>query len=98
MAYAEDRKTKAELDEREVIIREARAANPPAEAPEPKRVRKSRMPSAGMTLAGQEVVVSGAHPAVDASGVSTRHGHTTQDDDGEYDDEMEEDSGSDRGS
>ncbi|KLO15695.1 hypothetical protein SCHPADRAFT_995694 [Schizopora paradoxa] len=93
LAYADDRKTKAELDEREVLLRQARAANPQAapEEPKTKRVRKSRMPSAGMTLEGKEVVMTGAQPAADSSGATTRHGYTAQDedDDGEDDDDEE---------
>ncbi len=93
----EDRKAKAEVDEREAQLRQVRAAAE-QESPEPKRVRKSKMPSAGMTLDGKEVVVSGAQP-INASGASTRHGYTAQDEDddeGDSDDVMEEDTGSDK--
>jgi len=94
LAYQDDRKTKAEIDEREAELRRIRTAKQP-EAPKPKRARK--MPSAGMTLDGKEVVVSGAQPA-DESGTSARRGYSAQDEDDEDDDEdaMEEDAGSDK--
>lgn len=89
LAYQDDRKTKAEIDERESELRRIRASKQP-EAPQPKRARN--MPSAGMTLDGKEVVMSGAQP-VDGAGTSVRRGYSAQDEDedeDEEDDAMEE--------
>lgn len=61
LAYQDDRKAKAERDEREAALRIIRAANPPKEAP----VRRpGKMPSVGMTVSGQEVVTTSSKATV----------------------------------